>query len=629
MPQNAPNSSELATVSYINGLNPDGTVASTSFASWTGSTPTAYDANSSSLSKWDNDASGNTLAATSAAGTGGGTVTYAFDPASSFTPAQMNAFIASLTLWSDETNISFAAASSVASADVEFTLGVNTGSGELEASHTDAAAGSTAIPSNVSPSAAGGTSAEIVIETNGTYGTLGSFANGGYSYATLIHEIGHLVGLGHPGPYNDGDATGAEANQLGVYDSRQWTAMSYIEPNDTKAAYYSQYSVTGTSWLSSVKTTTGNTVTTSTTEVAPQTPMMLDILAAQQLYGTPTKTALSGGQVFGFNTNITDPSKAFFDFTVNTTPVVTLWDAGIGNTLDLSGYTTGSVVNLNPGSFSSAGGLTNNIGIAYGTAIDTAIGGTGNDIFTLNNDSDKIFGGGGSDTAVLVGASTAYTLHRVGTTVTAMLNGTNVIDTLQAVQTLQFSDKAIAASAIDFVPVPPNYSIAALAASQPDGTTGTTSYTFAVTRTGDSTQSASLTYTVQGSGTSPVPASLFAATSGTVTFAAGDTTEAVTVNVAGARISGPETFTATISSAAGAAISNATATGTILSPTSQVLNNVDGTSSAYNYILSATVYSTITQYSSLNGNGSVVSNIVDNADSTALLYAYNPSPTVT
>ena len=61
--------------------------------------------------------------------------------------------------------------------------------------------------------------------------------------------------------------------------------------------------------------------------LVPTTPMMLDILAAQRLYGPPTSGPLaSGGQVFGFNSNITS-DRRYFDFTVNTHPVITIGTA--------------------------------------------------------------------------------------------------------------------------------------------------------------------------------------------------------------------------------------------------------------------------------------------------------------
>ena len=116
----------------------------------------------------------------------------------------------------------------------------------------------------------------------------------------------------------------------------------------------------------------------------------LDIFAAQRLYGAPTNGVLSGGQVFGFNTNIMftdiDGSQqplSICDFATgyDTEPVVTLYDSGTGNTLDLSGFSLPSMVHLGSGTWTSAAGLINNIFIEYGTAIDTAIGGAGDDRF--------------------------------------------------------------------------------------------------------------------------------------------------------------------------------------------------------------------------------------------------------
>ena len=54
------------------------------------------------------------------------------------------------------------------------------------------------------------------------------------------------------------------------------------------------------------------------------------------------------------------------------------------NTLDLSGWSTPSIINLAPGSFSSGNGFTNNIGIAFNTVIEKAVGGSGNDTINGN-----------------------------------------------------------------------------------------------------------------------------------------------------------------------------------------------------------------------------------------------------
>jgi Ca2+-binding RTX toxin-like protein len=132
--------------------------------------------------------------------------------------------------------------------------------------------------------------------------------------------------------------------------------------------------------------------------------MMLDILAGQRIYGRPISGPLvDGNDVFGFNSNIdenSDPDHSigrYFDFTVNTHPVITIWDGGVNNTLDLSGWSTPSTINLNPGAFSSANGQTNNIGIALGTVIETAKGGEGSDTIIGNVYANFLFGNEGDD----------------------------------------------------------------------------------------------------------------------------------------------------------------------------------------------------------------------------------------
>jgi hypothetical protein len=115
-------------------------------------------------------------------------------------------------------------------------------------------------------------------------------------------------------------------------------------------------------------------------------------------------------------------------------------------------------------------------------------------------------------------------------------------------------------------------SIARLAAQKAEGASGTTAFTFTVARTGPLTGTASADWAVTGggvSGTGTANAADFAGLqlpSGRVSFAAGQASAAVTVNVAGdiaAELN--ESFTVTLSGLqAGVALGTATATGTIL-----------------------------------------------------------------
>ncbi len=414
---------QLDTLTFLSGLDENGAVAANSFWSWkSGQSGTA------SVPKWNNDADGVPLAATSRAGTPGGTVTYAFG-AEVGAPGRA-AYDASLTLWSDIADIQFKQVSDPATANLLIT-GTRTANASAYTPTTGTAAGAgiTDIPAIRAPDA------------NGTQSTLNIFAlfsnefnslapGESWLLSTAIHEEGHILGLGHAGRY-DGD--GGRPEQFNMYDNKLWTMMSYITPDNTTAPYYSDYTVHA-NW-------TSPTPTGPSTDF-PQSPMMLDIKAAQRLYGVSKSATFSGGQTYGFHSNIADASKQFYDFTVNTSPIVTIYNSGANNTLDLSGFASNSTVNLNPGTFSSAstsGALVNNIGIAYDTRIDKAVGGSGNDTFILNGNGDIIDGRGGHDTVIVQGDSANFTVTRTGATTTIVDARTGRTDTLTNVETIQFA----------------------------------------------------------------------------------------------------------------------------------------------------------------------------------------------
>jgi serralysin len=189
---------------------------------------------------------------------------------------------------------------------------------------------------------------------------------GGYGLLTLIHEIGHALGLSHPGDY---DASTGPVTYSGsaVYfqDSRQYTDMSYFSASNTGASH--------TAYAASA--------------------LLDDIAAAQYLYG-PDMTTRTGDTVYGFKSTA---GVDAFDFTKNTKPVVAIWDAGGYNTLDCSGYSVSQTIDLNEGAFSSIGGQTYNVAIAFGVDMQCAVGGSGNDTLIDNPLDDVLKGGLGSD----------------------------------------------------------------------------------------------------------------------------------------------------------------------------------------------------------------------------------------
>ncbi|CAN5921530.1 hypothetical protein BH11PSE3_BH11PSE3_03010 [soil metagenome] len=356
-------------VTFIQGVTAEGTVAATAYATWTGAIPPAYGTGSEAF-KWGSPTPGT-----------GATISYFFTVDSDWSDTEMAAWQGGFAMWSAVANVTFVEAEDAETANFVITRGTDGGAHASTPRQSEAGIGDDTI---LTPDATGSV---ISIDTNGNgFGPIGpdlQEANG-YPLSTVIHEIGHMLGLGHGGAYNANVNEGVQ--QFSEYDTTLWTLMSYIEPWSQAAKYFDDYTVKGTYWG-----VPGDAA-------QPLTPMMLDILAIQRLYGVATSGPLaSGGHTFGFHANIEGYIGRFYDFSVNIHPVVTLWSGGTGNTLDLSGFNQDAVINLAPGTFSSAGGLVNNIGIDVHTVIETAIGGGGNDKIYASDVGSKLFGGSGLD----------------------------------------------------------------------------------------------------------------------------------------------------------------------------------------------------------------------------------------
>ena len=347
-------------VTFLSGVDASGRIAANTFWRWNYSTPAGYQ-DTNKTGKW-----GNPIAGT------GGTVTYYFDPNGNFSAREQQMFSTIFSLWSAVANVQFTPTTSRWAAQ----LTIKTW--EIRNAYSGVPSGSSRIGTVRSTSLNQFTSGVISIDSQ-SYPS--DALDNGKDWYCVIHEVGHVLGLGHAGPY-DGSLN-TMTQQFGTCDTEQWTLMSYISPAYV-ARYDDQYSPRGTDWKGEYPTTW----------------MPLDILAIQRLYGLPTSTPLSGGQTFGFHCNIAGAIEPLFDFTKNSKPVITIWDKGSNNTLDLSGFSAAETVNLNPGTFSSVAGLTNNVAIAFDTAIDTLVCGSGNSKVICNNDGDRVRGGAGNDTLV-------------------------------------------------------------------------------------------------------------------------------------------------------------------------------------------------------------------------------------
>jgi hypothetical protein len=187
-----------------------------------------------------------------------------------------------------------------------------------------------------------------------------------------MHEIGHGLGLKHPGNYNGTDA-GTPPFLSSYLDHRNYTIMSYNDPDNS---YY---------WDSNKNTAV---------LVNPETPMIYDIQAIQYLYGENTNYH-AGNDTYTFS-----PNKPFY---------MTIWDAGGTDTIDISAFNLGSNINLRSGTYSTitfptpAPGSSyfngaNDLGIAFNVVIENVIGSGGNDTIIVNNANNNLDGGAGIDT---------------------------------------------------------------------------------------------------------------------------------------------------------------------------------------------------------------------------------------
>jgi Ca2+-binding RTX toxin-like protein len=239
-------------------------------------------------------------------------------------------------------------------------------------------------------------------------------AQGSQSYTTILHEIGHGLGLEHPFDNADFDtfpgATDFSAPGTNGLSQRIWTVMAFLSGWNGDEGDPLTYGGAGS-------------------------PMAFDIAALQLLYGANTTTA-TGNDLY------TLPSTNAIG-----TSYICIWDAGGVDTIRANPMaTTGVLINLNDatllnapgggGFVSRQTGILGGYTIANGVRIENATGGNGNDTLIGNEFANLLSGGNGNDT--LDGGTGTDTLnggagndhYMQGSDATDIISDTSGLDTV-------------------------------------------------------------------------------------------------------------------------------------------------------------------------------------------------------
>jgi hypothetical protein len=257
---------------------------------------------------------------------------------------------------------------------------------------------------------------------------------GGLGFVTLIHEIGHGLGLAHPHDAGGGSEVMQgvvdEFNSLGTFLLNQgvFTTMTY---ND--------------GWQSAP-----HGPTPSSSFGVQSTPMALDIASIQQRYGVNTNTNTGNN-----------------DYVLPTSSGVgvgyrAIWDADGTDTISHNGSAS-ATIDLRPATLQTAfggggyvsfvNGIHGGFTIAANVVIENAIGGSGADTIIGNAAAnrlqgnggvDSLTGGGGLDVAVYSGSSASASFTRVSSGDWTVNAGSDGFDTLTEVEFLEFANRTLA-----------------------------------------------------------------------------------------------------------------------------------------------------------------------------------------
>jgi serralysin len=359
---------------------------------------------------------------------------------------------------------------------------------------------------------------------------------GEHGYTTLIHEIGHALGLKHP---HDGSPN-LPSNQ----DNHTNTVMSYNFPGES-----------------------------------PGTPMGYDIMALHYLYGASSYR--TGSDTYQFTGPSIDQyslgGQLYINPTLSTKQVI--WDSGGYNVLDLSGFdasSSGYRLDLRPLGWLSTNANYLTTYLMAGAVVGPTVSirhlinsGASDTIYA--NASPNVFAGYASSrvtgTDVIHGADTADTIDLSGYMPGEVFPSPVGNDLLLSfggngsVRLVGYYASANSQPAITYSTITPTVTVNDASVSEGNSTT---SANFVVTLSAPATTNQSVSFSTGDS--SANAGSDYVASSGVVTFVAGEVQKTVTVTVLGDTLQElDETFVLTLSSpSSGIQLGDSVAVGTIL-----------------------------------------------------------------
>ena len=212
---------------------------------------------------------------------------------------------------------------------------------------------------------------------------------GGYGHETLIHEIGHGMGLAHPH-----DSGGSSSVMLGVTTDFGSTGTAGLNQGIYTVMTYND------GWLDGP-----DGVSPSYDYGYANGLLALDIAVLQDTYGANTTTRIGNDTYTLFGQNGVS------------TGYQAIWDAGGTDTISYNG-SRDAVINLTAatldysntggGVVSYADGIFGGLTIANGVVIENATGGSGDDWLTGNDADNVLIGNAGDDSIQGLGGTDSF-----------------------------------------------------------------------------------------------------------------------------------------------------------------------------------------------------------------------------